>query len=225
MDAHTFLYRGPAVINDARNLISTIGAHNRNARASIITLVSSVEAFMNDMAQVGFGYAKAGYDKFNPIVLMSSVLLDAESNKCQIKEKVERAYKALTNKNLDRGKMPFQAFSLIVDVRNALTHPKSSILTFGRKGMEPPKEEARLIKKLSSAGFKNSRNNAHHDWELIIENHKFANFAYDACIGVMLMIVRALPYEGLFDGFKALYGLEIPYPKNAPNAGLQNGTI
>ena len=220
MEAHGFTMRSFAFLDEARNLILSIDEKGSGAKAAVKSSVSAVEAFLNEFCQFGIGYEKHNHSIQNPMVKMAKELEKAESNRASPKRKVQVAYEALSGQRFKKGNTPeFQKFSIVVDVRNELTHPKASVLNISGNGIEPPKFEKLLIKKLKSNGF--GKNNDSYDWITIIDNKDFALWAYQACIGVIGLVIEQIPYKNAIDSYKEMYSVNIPNPNQWPNKKFQ----
>lgn len=220
MEAHGFTMRYFAFLEDARNQILSIGENGSGAKAAVKSSVSAVEAFLNEFCQFGIGYEKHNHSIQNPMVKMAKDLEKAEASRAPPKKKVKVAYEALSGESFKKGSTPeFQRFSIVVDVRNELTHPKASVLNISVSGIEPPKFEKLLIKKLKSNGF--GKNNDSYDWVAIIDNKDFALWAYQACIGVIGIVIEQIPYKEAIESYKEMYSVNMPNPKQWPNKKFQ----
>ena len=220
MEAHGFTMRSFAFLEEARNQILSIDENGSGAKAAVKSSVSAVEAFLNEFCQFGMGYEKHNHSIKNPMVKMAKELEKAENNRASPKKKVQVAYEALSGQRFKKGNVPeFQRFSIVVDVRNELTHPKASVLNISGNGIEPPKFEKLLIKKLKSNGF--GKSNDSYDWVTIIDNKDFALWAYRACIGVIGLVIEQIPYKNAIDSYKEMYSVNIPNPNQWPNKCIQ----
>lgn len=220
MEAHGFTMRSFAFLEDARNQILSIDENGSGAKAAVKSSVSAVETFLNEFCQFGIGYEKQNHSIQNPMVKMAKDLEKAEASRASPKKKVQVAYEALSGERFKKGSIPeFQRFSVVVDVRNELTHPKASVLNISVSGIEPQKFEKLLIKKLKSNGF--GKNNNSYDWVTIIDNKDFALWAYQACIGVIGIVIEQIPYKEAIESYKEMYSVNMPNPKQWPNKKFQ----
>jgi len=216
VEAHGFTMRSFAFLDEARVQILSIDIDGIGAKAAVKSSVSAVEAFLNEFCQIGFGYEKHNHSIRNPMVKMAKALQEAEDRRASPKKKIQVAYEALAGKKLKKGNTPnFQRFGIVLDVRNELAHPKASVLNISGNGIEPPKFEKLLIKKLKSNGF--GKNNDSYDWVTFIDNKDFALWAYQACIGVIGLVIDQIPYKEAIDSYKEMYSIDIPKPDQWPN--------
>jgi len=208
MKAHASLIKAPAILYDALCLVSNShGSERANSIAAIKESVSAIEAFMNELGELGYGYESHGHAESNPIVLLGKRLREAEQNRKSIKHKVQTACESLSGKRMSKGGLPsYQKFSLVVDVRNELSHPKASVLTIGDGELLPPKKEQRMIKRLRSYGFVCGNASAH-DWVSAVDNAKFAHWAHLAIVEMMIYVLYLWPHRHAIDSFMEMYGL------------------
>ena len=91
--AHAYMIKAPALLNDTRRLISRIDDYNRDGLSAISTSISAVEAFLNEIVQIGNGYKAHKHGLKNPLVRMAVDLEKAERK--PILCKFDIAYRAL----------------------------------------------------------------------------------------------------------------------------------
>lgn len=208
MTAHASLIKAPAILYDALCLASSQhGSERANSIAAIKESVAAIEAFMNELSELGYGYESHGHTENNRVVLLGRRLREAEQGRKSIKYKVQTACESLSGKKLLKGSLPsYQKFSLVVDMRNELSHPKASVITIGEGGLLPPKSEQRLIKRLRSHGFACSKHSTH-DWVSAVNNARFAKWAHLAIVEMMIYILHLWPYQHAIDSFMEMYGL------------------
>ncbi|WP_133467270.1 hypothetical protein [Herminiimonas fonticola] len=191
------------------------GNERASAVATIKESVTAIEAFLNELAEVGYGYEIHNHSEKNPLVLMSRKLKEAEKTRESVKRKIQITCESLSGNKFQKGNFPtYQKLSLIVDVRNELTHPKASVITIGNNSLTPPKNEVKLLKKLRSYGFSSSEH-AKHDWTSAVENRAFAKWAHLNVVEMMVYIFSLWPYPEAIDKYLELYGLD-RYKKTSP---------
>ncbi|MGQ4877221.1 hypothetical protein ACOJCM_01440 [Billgrantia sp. LNSP4103-1] len=214
MKAHASLIKAPAILNDVRELIASQISERTVSISAIKESVSAIEAFMNELGELGYGYESHGHKSTNPtpegrIVLLGKSLRQAESDRKSIKAKVQIAYQSLTSKKLAKVNSPaYQRFSLVVDIRNELVHPKASVLKFTDEGILLPKNEQKIIVRLKSNGFSPVEEN-YHDWSSIVSNRKFALWAYQAIVDIMIFLFQFWPHKHAVDSYHQMYGLNL----------------
>ena len=208
MKAHLSLVKSASILNDALSLVSTPSENERaGSVAAIKESVSAIEAFMNELGELGYGYESHGHTIQNKIVLLGKNLREAEESRKSVKYKIQIACESLTGKKLSKGNTPtYQKFSLVVDIRNELAHPKASVITLEDNLLLPPKKDQRLIKRLRSYGFVCS-DQMSHDWVSAVNNFKFAQWAHLVVVEMMIYILYLWPHKDAIGGFMELYGL------------------
>lgn len=210
-----FLYLSPAILNDARVLILNAGDDNRKFRSAVLLCISAVEAFLNDISQVGAGYIHHGHGTDNPMAALSLALQQAEKLRKPTQEKIMLALLALQGKPAEKGSEPFQSLTTVIQLRNRLAHPKSPTLKITSHGIEPPKADKALIEKLNKRGITDTGELKLFDIESLISTYECAAWAYETCTGVMSKIIEAIPYKTAVDSYKELFGLTIKCPAKA----------
>lgn len=209
MSGHASLIKAPGILQDAlAHLVSTHGSIRACSVATIKESVAAIEAFINELAEIGYGYEVCGHSESSPIVLMGRKLKDAEKNRDSIKSKIQIACEALSGKKFLKGNIPtYQKFSIVVDVRNELTHPKASVIKISGEGLAPPQSELKMLRRLRSYGFVCAEQ-ARHDWTSAVQNKTFAEWAHLRVVEMMYYVLNLWPYKEAIDGYVRLYGLE-----------------
>jgi hypothetical protein len=97
MKAHAFMFRAPGKLHDIRVLINEIA----NARSGYIAAtresVSVLEAFWNELVELGIGYRNHGHGNANRLVAFAEVLGGLEKERKSVKEKAVAAYELRAN--------------------------------------------------------------------------------------------------------------------------------
>lgn len=209
MKAHASLIKSAAILYDALSYSRNSNGNERaNSIATIKESVSAIEAFTNELGELGYGYESNGKPETDIIVRLGRELRNSEKNRKSIKQKIQVACEVLSGKKLAKGSLPtYQKFSFIVDIRNELAHPKASVITIHNRTLLPPKSEQRMIKRLRSYGFSCSKENSH-DWTDSISNYKFSTWAHLAIVEMMIYVIYLWPHQNAIEGFLELYGLK-----------------
>ena len=209
MKGHISLIKAPAILSDAlSHIITPHGNERANSIAAVKESVAAIEAFMNELGELGYGYESHGHTEKNIIVILGKELKHSEKNRKSIKQKVQVACEILSGKKLIKGNLPiYQKFSLVVDVRNELAHPKASVITVGKGVLIPPKNDQRMIRRLRSYGFKCSKENEH-DWSDAVSNSQFSKWAHLAIIEMMIYVIYLWPHQEAIGGFLEMYELK-----------------
>jgi hypothetical protein len=203
---HASLIKAPTILNDALCHLRSPSQNERaNAIATVKESVAAIEAFTNELTQVGVGYEKCGHTASNPIVLMSQKLRASE--RASIKDKIKIACEALSGKKCSKGQPLFQKFSLTIDVRDELTHPKASVISIGFDALSLPEAEQKLIRRLKSYGFNCDETQAH-DWTSAVTTKAFAEWAHLSIVQMMFGVIYLWPYPDAIPSYLKLYGLD-----------------
>lgn len=206
--AHASLIKAPSILSDAlMHLLSEQENQRPSSIAAIKESVTALEAFINEIAELGHGYEVCGHSEENPLVSLSRKLKKAEGDRESIMEKVQIAYETLSGTKGAKGTAIYQKLSLVVNVRNELTHPKASVINISNEALTPPEKELKLLKQLAQHGFK-CTDRAKHDWTSAVENKRFARWAHLSVVDVMFHILNSWPYKEAIDSFIKLYGLD-----------------
>lgn len=204
--AHAYMIKAPALLNDTRRLISRIDDYNRDGLSAISTSISAVEAFLNEIVQIGNGYKAHKHGLKNPLVRMAVDLEKAERK--PILCKFDIAYRALKGSGFNvKVTKPIQRLQIVIDVRNELTHPKASTINISLNGISLQPKEKKLVNKLRSNGFKVSDDPF--DWERVVNTKAFALWAYQSAIDSIAMVFDAWPYIDAIDSFKEIYSVNL----------------
>lgn len=131
----------------ARRACEEAEFHPPKALVALVFAAMSVEAFLNDMADMASHY-QCEEEK---IRLFALLLASLERGKAGIRQKMEAAHLVLTGTKLDKGRSPYQDFDLLLDMRNALAHRKPERWDWpppgGNRGYELHKYVKRLAER------------------------------------------------------------------------------
>jgi hypothetical protein len=101
-------------------------AGQMDALVAIVFSVVALEGFINEAAELATHPVALGTDPNPPSVKRFAALIDeAERSGAGVALKFTLAKLAFTGETYDRGAMPYQDFSLLIDIRNALVHFRS----------------------------------------------------------------------------------------------------
>lgn len=218
MSYHAHMFHMPAakLLDEARVHILNPEHESMNSSAAIRASVSSVEAFLGEVAQLGTGYAKHGHSSENPLVNASNALIKAESSKQQIIPKILIVLEALSGEKPIVGSTPtLQRLTIALKVRNEITHPKAIELTLTNRKMQLPKKAQEVIRGLAAYGFKTE--DGTHDWLASVTNRKFSYWTYLTCLETIEMVIDRFPYRNTINLWKELYCVNLKSPDSWPN--------
>lgn len=174
--------------------------------------VSALEAFLNEIEQLGFGYKQHNHPETHLLVRLASQLAAAEEAKKSITEKVVVAHQTLSGRTLKKGATPcFQKLVLLVHVRNELTHPKASVVDISSLSKPHSKREQKILSGLRSHGFMSGKDRGY-DWFSAIEYRSFGIWAYLTVLENIEMILSEWPYDSAIESFEELYGVHYRDP-------------
>ena len=112
-------------VNSAKSIPAPLRAGgNKEALISVVFAAASLEAFLNESVYLAENTRSAQ----SIISTFAQVIGDAEDAKAQIQAKFQLANLILTGRSYDKGAPPYQDFSDLCAVRNALMHGKSNEL-------------------------------------------------------------------------------------------------
>lgn len=120
----------------------------RESISAIILSAISFEAFINELEDTLSRYVS---DK-DPISLktLKYFLRDLEDGKASIKLKVHSIFYILTQSIPKKGELPYQDFSLLIDLRNYFVHSKPETFIWDVDKTDKGYDHHKLLKKLAS---------------------------------------------------------------------------
>ena len=159
---------------------------------SIVFAVVSLEAFINEAAEVAHDLREV---KSEPEVVAAFAQLMKDSEKSSLESKFILSNWLLTGKRTDIGKQPYQDFSLLVNLRNALAHfkPNESWETF--EEMERLRQK-QIIKSLESKNILATKVWGHGSWTSSLQTKAVAEWGCNAASQLVLDFVRKIPQRG-----------------------------
>jgi hypothetical protein len=182
-----------SLIHSAANSIKYAESYAEDAQITIILSALAVESFLNELANLN---KYSPQEELSiPLQLAASVLSELEENNAQIKLKVMMSHYALTGNMIDKGAQPYQDFELLVNLRNALVHPKP-IITDG--------ELHKFVKQLVSRKvIKSPQNEQMETWRKSVLQPSVARWAYSTATSIILDLIDKIP--GTLE--KAFFGI------------------
>jgi hypothetical protein len=129
-------------LNSAAAIQATARAGGRlPALVSLIFSAVSVEAFLNEAAEMALSYSDMPSEP-EAVSVFAQCMMEAEKSRASLESKLALANWVLVGKKLDTGAQPYQDFALIVRLRNDLMHFK------GNERFEPNVSPEEFHKKL-----------------------------------------------------------------------------
>jgi len=113
-------------LNLARSACKRAEENSSESIVGIIFSAMAIETFLNEVIEQGSGLQHILISKAEKerIQTMTSVLGKLEEQRVSLRAKIEMAHFILKGKSLDTGGLPYQDFSLLIDLRNALVHKR-----------------------------------------------------------------------------------------------------
>jgi len=184
-------------VNSAASIQAPVRAGGQlNALVSLVFSAISVEAFLNEAAGMAVGFAEYAGEP-QEIAVFAKRMADAEEAHESFESKLALAYESLGEK-LNKSVQPYQDFSLIVGLRNALVHFK------GNERFDPKATPEEFHKDLIKKFGRNKRLLAEDmepgSWIHAIETKAIANWSCKTAARVVVEFVSKAP-QGVWRSF------------------------
>ena len=161
----------------------------QEAIVAIVFSALAVEGFVNHLATLTSGpLAERSGEELRAF---AGIMGDLEDQRVGVETKIQMAYYVLTREVLDRGALPYQDFSLLVDLRNGLVHSRPERIDW------PPRTDwnpHRLVQRLVDRKVipKPSSGQAP-QFQAVVCCHEVACWAYNLALTMMNFLIEALP--------------------------------
>jgi hypothetical protein len=192
---------------DARNRTAEKIAANRDSMPAeaLITIVFSalgVEAFINELAEMAQRDADMaqGYEpeprSTEQLRDLAARLTALENTREQVQRKYQTASEILSGRPFDQGSQPFQDFHDLMQLRDALVHPRHRDTT-DRAGHISSSH--RVVRRLQQMGYTRTRGRQPDDipggmsWLNMLETTRPATWAYQAACNMVTAVGNMLP--------------------------------
>jgi hypothetical protein len=171
---------------------------DRNALVSIVFAAASLEAFAHEIpafAESALRTGQAGKD--DRLQTLADLMNELEESRAQLKAKLALAKWILSGVPFDKGTAPYQDFSALVDLRNALMHVKSSV-EVGIEGDRPVFRRPKVLetlqqKKLLASFPANSEDMTGASWTEAVSTPACARWACNTAAETAKAILSGLP--------------------------------
>lgn len=180
-------------VDAARNISAESRQEGQSAAlVSIVFAVVSLEAFLNEATEVAQDVQEV---KTEPETVAAFAELMEESERLPIETRFKLSTWLLTGKRADMGKQPYQDFSLLVGLRNALVHfkPNYTWNTFEEAENLRQKE---IIKRLKSKNILAMKVFGHGSWTSPVQTKAVAVWACGAAAEMVNDFVNCIPQRG-----------------------------
>jgi hypothetical protein len=186
-----------SLIHSALNSIKYAESYPQDTQITIILSTLAVEAFMNELGNVNSFVPK---EELSPSLMLSASILDElEKNNAQIRLKLMVSHYALTGELIDKGAQPYQDFDLLVDIRNALVHPKP--IRFSQQDVENDRQHKFVQQLVSRKVIVPPNDGSTKSWRKYILQPPVAHWAYSVATSIILDLIDKIPSKlekGLF---------------------------
>jgi len=169
-----------------------------DAIVAVVFSAFAVESFLNYMVRVA--RSEVMNSASPQIVAFSNILDDMEEQQARLSAKIQMAHYILAGTALDRGSLPYQDFSLLIDLRNATTHNRPEIFDWPPSQFNEPH---RLIKRLVDGKVLPSQPPGRVPQLLVVLCcPEVARWAHNVALQMMNFLTSILPPGNLQESFK-----------------------
>jgi hypothetical protein len=167
------------------------------ALATIIFSAIAVEAFINGIPELASNPTQN--DRFtNEEIVLGSLLDELENQRASVKAKIGFMHFFFTKSPLDKGSLPFQDYSLLLDIRNAIMHKKPERIDISSEANTEAITPHHIVKKLALRGLLEMPQGQHVlFWYNAIQDRAVAEWAYTSGCSMMDYVISLFP-EGNF---------------------------
>jgi hypothetical protein len=176
---------------------------SRDALISVVFAVAASESFMAElalMAQTVSAQAHPGVpEEPSQITTFADLHEELEKSKASLNAKYLTAYHLLSGRAVDKGATPYQDFALLVELRNALIHPKLDEMGLNDAKDSIVMKYPSIVAKLSSRNLMSPSPppETAAKWIDLVSTSAVAEWAVKTAAGIIMWIVNALPESKL----------------------------
>lgn len=128
MKSDWLVFHGPVLFQIGLNALEQSKVDNRSALVSIVFAAASLDAFANELPAFTESALRTGQARRDDkLQTFGDLMNELEKSRAQLKAKLALAKWILSGVPFDKSSAPYQDFSALVDLRNALIHAKSSV--------------------------------------------------------------------------------------------------
>jgi hypothetical protein len=159
---------------------------------SIVFVVISLEAFLNEAAEVAHDVREG---KSEPEAVAAFAQLMKDSERASLESKFVLSNWLLTGKRIDTSRQPYQNFSSLLNLRNALVHfdPNEPWNTFEEAAILRQKK---IIASLESQNILATKVWGHGSWTSSLQTKAVARWACNAASQMVFDFVKKAPTRG-----------------------------
>jgi hypothetical protein len=168
------------------------GAGLWEAQVSVVFSAITLEAFMNELVTLAGMHIRLHSDA-ERIKDFANRIERAETERESIRHKYMQTREIFTNKPYDKSAAPYQDFALLLDLRNAIVHTISDVISRNPQG-EIERRYQRLINKLRSKNILHETD-GNMDFMSLISTPETAQWACNAAVQIIHSIVDVLPED------------------------------
>lgn len=164
-----------------------------DALVSIVFSIAAIESFINDLQMLAQFFCS---HKKTPGVLMilANVLDELEESHASIPIKYQMARIILIGEAFNKGEQPFQDFTLLLKLRNALVHAgPDRVVEIGPNKFQPNKYHG-LISQLADRGLCDNPTQPLSPWtDYIDSSPKVARWSYNSALAMTQALFSCIP--------------------------------
>lgn len=199
-------FRSQVTLVSAYNFSHQPSENLEAPKAGILFSALSVEAFLNDMTS----FLDRLQHPDERLKALTNLLPQLEEERVQIRTKVQLAYFILSGGSIDKSCDPFQSYSLLVDLRNRLTHGRPPEMQIVNQIARSSPRDQKFIQRLVAAGAVKSSYLQAPDWESVSWNKSCSLWAYRVAVNMIYHLVDAIPDKHLRETFLMIVGNVAP---------------
>lgn len=176
------------------------------AIVAVVLSAVSIEAFLNDMVEFASAYSDMDGEP-EEVAAFASILKDLESQRAQIRLRVQIGYYIFEKKKLNKGELPYQDFHLLMDLRNALVHKKPEKWTWS--GDDQEYEPHRLVKRLADRKvIRQAPSDKPPEFFFLVCSSAVARWSYNVAVDMVQFLADCVPPSQLKKALASYVSLE-----------------
>lgn len=182
----------------------------QTSKAAVIFSALSVEAFVHDLTYI----CKMAHDMDSSfgdpkLDVVGDLLTNAKDKySINVRATIQLIYYIFKGEALNAGAPPFQAYNLLVDLRNKLVHsdPKASELHLNPRNVFVPSEDnEKFCERMISQGAACKSHRDYPAWEVAAKQQQCGIWAYKTAIRMIDYIVNSMPANSVKTHFQREY--------------------
>jgi hypothetical protein len=178
----------------ARTACERSAENNQDAVVAIVFAALAIEAFLADMIEMAEVQIYMGSTS-QPLKNFANLLDELERSHGQLALKVQIAALSLSSETFDKGRPPFQDFSLLIALRNQLVHIKPDVVEHSPESwVRPERRVSDLLQGLRQRSLiSKNLDDSRVTWTVLVSTPNVANWAYSTARQMAQEIVDKIP--------------------------------